>query len=54
MGREDEASTRENLLMTCSLNVARLANVPQSVLNIAAVKSKELEDDAAEKAVSHL
>ncbi len=40
--------------MQCSLNVARLANVPESVLGVAAVKSKELEDDAADKSVSHL
>ena len=36
------------------LNVARLANVPESVLQVAAVKSKELEDEAAAKAVGHL
>ncbi len=40
--------------MRRSLNVARLANVPDSVLTVAAVKSKELEDDAAEKSVSRL
>lgn len=27
-----------------SLNVARLANVPESTLRLAAIKSKELED----------
>ena len=42
------------MLTRFSLNVARLANVPGSVLDIAAVKSKELEDDAVEKSVSHL
>ena len=31
------------------LNVARLANVPESVLDVAAVKSKELEHEASEK-----
>jgi hypothetical protein len=29
----------------CRLNVARLANVPESVIEVAAVKSRELEDD---------
>lgn len=36
------------------LNVARLANIPESVLETAAVKSKELEDEAAGKSVGHL
>lgn len=36
------------------LNVARLANVPESVLQMAAVKSKELEDEASAKTVGHL
>ena len=36
------------------LNVARLANVPESVLEIAAVKSKELEYDVNEKHLDHL
>ena len=36
------------------LNVARLANVPDSVLQVAAVKSRELEDEAAAKSVGHL
>ena len=36
------------------LNVARLANVPESVLQAAAIKSKELEDEAAAKSVGHL
>ena len=36
------------------LNVARLANVPESVLQVAAIKSKELEDEAAVKSVGHL
>ena len=40
--------------MRCSLNVARLANVPESVLSLAAIKSKELEDDALGKSVAHL
>ena len=36
------------------LNVARLATVPESVLQVAAVKSKQLEDEAAAKSVGHL
>ena len=36
------------------LNVARLANVPESVLDVAAVKSKELEQEASEKQLGHL
>ena len=36
------------------LNVARLANVPESVLNVAAVKSKELEYQVGEKHLDHL
>ena len=36
------------------LNVARLANVPESVLEVAAVKSKELEYDVSEKHLGHL
>ena len=36
------------------LNVARLANVPESVLEVAAVKSKELEYDVSEKHLDHL
>ena len=36
------------------LNVARLANVPESVLEVAAVKSKELEYDVNEKHLDHL
>lgn len=36
------------------LNVARLANVPESVLDVAALKSKELEDQAANKNLCHL
>ena len=36
------------------LNVARLANVPESVLEVAAVKSKELEYDVSEKRLDHL
>lgn len=37
-----------------SLNVARLANVPEKVLSVAAVKSKELEDSMARKGLSSL
>lgn len=36
------------------LNVARLANVPESVLDVAAVKSKELEHEASGKHLGHL
>ncbi|KAF1987684.1 DNA mismatch repair protein MSH3 [Aulographum hederae CBS 113979] len=36
------------------LNVARLANVPKSVLEVAAVKSKELEDSMARKGLANL
>ena len=36
------------------LNVARLANVPESVLDVAAVKSKELEHEASDKQLGHL
>lgn len=36
------------------LNVARLANVPESVLNVAGVKSKELENKSAEKNLNSL
>lgn len=36
------------------LNVARLANVPESVLDVAAVKSKELEHEASGKQLGHL
>ena len=40
--------------MICRLNVARLANVPESVLDVASVKSKELEDEAGRKALHYL
>lgn len=36
------------------LNVARLANVPEPVLDVAAVKSRELEHEVTEKHLSHL
>ena len=36
------------------LNVARLANVPESVLDIAATKSKDLENDARAKSIGRL
>ena len=36
------------------LNVARLANVPESVLGVAAVKSKELELEASDRQLGHL
>ncbi|KAL8828796.1 MAG: hypothetical protein Q9191_002383 [Dirinaria sp. TL-2023a] len=41
-------------LMYGRLNVARLANIPEPVLDVAALKSKELEDKAAYKNISHL
>ena len=36
------------------LNVARLANVPKSVLDIAAVKSKEMENEVKRKGIRYL
>ncbi|KAL9126519.1 MAG: hypothetical protein Q9217_004443 [Psora testacea] len=36
------------------LNVARLANLPDSVLDVAAVKSKVLEDEARARGLGHL
>lgn len=36
------------------LNVARLANVPDTVLDVAAVKSREMEDEARSRGVGHL
>lgn len=42
------------MLITCRLNVARLANIPESVLQLAAVKSKELEEEAQEKGMENL
>ncbi|KAL8979309.1 MAG: hypothetical protein Q9205_005326 [Flavoplaca limonia] len=36
------------------LNVARLANLPESVLEMAAVKSKALEDKIKQKSLAHL
>ncbi len=36
------------------LNVARLANIPESVLEVAAGKSKQLEHEAAEKSLNSL
>ena len=41
-------------LITQSLNVARLAHVPDSVLYLAAIKSKELEAVAGEKNLGYL
>ena len=40
--------------MICRLNVARLANVPEPVLEVASVKSKELEEEAGRKALHYL
>lgn len=42
------------MLITCRLNVARLANIPESVLQLAAVKSKELEEEAQSKGMENL
>lgn len=36
------------------LNVAHLANIPESVLQLAAVKSKALEDVAVEKNLEYM
>ena len=38
----------------CSLNVARLANIPEQLLNVAAVKSKELERSIKRKKISSM
>lgn len=42
------------LLTICRLNVARLASVPDSILQLAAVKSKKLEETARENGISNL
>lgn len=42
------------MLITYRLNVARLANIPEPVLQLAAVKSKELEEEAQSKGVENL
>ena len=36
------------------LNVARLANVPESVLEVATIQSKELEDEAKARGIGHI
>jgi DNA mismatch repair protein MSH3 len=38
----------------CRLNVARLANVPKSVIEVAAVKSRELEADIKRRKVGKM
>ena len=40
------------MIFSCSLNVARLANIPEQLLNVAAVKSKELERSIKRKKIS--
>lgn len=42
------------LLTKCRLNVARLASVPDSILQLAAVKSKKLEETARKNGISNL
>jgi DNA mismatch repair ATPase MutS len=42
------------MLNSASLNVAKLANIPKSVLEIATVKSKELEEDISRKKLGFL
>lgn len=42
------------LLTICRLNVARLASVPDSILELAAMKSKKLEEAARENSISNL
>ena len=42
------------LIDNCRLNVARLAKVPEAVLEVAAVKSKELEEQMQIKKLSNL
>lgn len=54
MGRDSSASRQGTVLITCRLNVARLANIPEPVLQLAAVKSKELEEEAQEKGMENL
>lgn len=54
MGRHSSAPRQGMVLMTCRLNVARLANIPESVLQLAAVKSNELEEEAQEKGMENL
>lgn len=54
MGRDSSASRQGMVLITCRLNVARLANIPEPVLQLAAVKSKELEEEAQEKGMENL
>lgn len=54
MGRHSSAPPHGMVLITCRLNVARLANIPESVLQIAAVKSKELEEQAQEKGLENV
>lgn len=41
-------------LTNCSLNVARLANIPESVVGVAAVKSRELETEARRRKLTNL
>ena len=53
-GYDSIKSWRVARLTYGSLNVARLANIPESVLDVAALKSKELEDKAAQKNINHL
>ncbi len=54
MGRIPSNLTSEMMLIMCRLNVARLANVPGSILQLAAVKSKELEEVARENGIQNL
>ena len=42
------------LLISHRLNVARLANIPQPVLEVAAVKSKELENESYQKRLENM
>lgn len=55
MGMDSFKSLQQVMPLTkCRLNVARLASVPDSILQLAAVKSKELEKTARENCISNL
>ena len=54
MGKHSCAPQNGAVLITCRLNVARLANIPESVLQLAGIKSKELEEEAQEKGMENL
>ena len=53
-GMFDAKSWQSRVANVGRLNVARLANVPSSVLEVAAVKSKELEEEVQEKKLGNM